>query len=190
MNFFSGIINVRGLSFFTKIGAAALVLTSLSGCLITSPYWNQEFSSHTGQIPLQAWTTVSNKTVTFECSQAYHGGLYPPFSPPTWNTVINVSPDQPGVLDPNGARIYSAAHKGVLPASCWYQDPGNSLWYAAVRAVQDGSEFKTVDKVGLECVGEENGKAASWFGWFGKGCSKTYSGSSTEIPFVIFRATS
>ncbi len=172
-----------------KLIGACFAILSLSGCLLTSPYWNQEFSSHTNQIPLQAWTTDTSHSVTFECSPAYHGGLYPYWGP-TWSTVTTVSPDLPGVLDSAGSRVYSAAYKGVLPESCWRQDPGNNIWYAAIRAVQDGDEFSTFDKVGLECLGRENGKAASWFGWIGDGCTKTYSNSNNNIPYVIFRAQS
>ncbi len=31
-----------------KLALVGSILGGLSGCLITSPYWNQEFSSHTG----------------------------------------------------------------------------------------------------------------------------------------------
>ncbi len=172
-----------------KLFAVGAVMLSLSGCLLTSPYWNQEFTSHTNQIPLQAWTTKSGDAVTFECAQAYHGGLYPYWGP-TWNTVTTVNPDLPGALDNQGSRIYSVSYKGVLPASCWRQDPANGVWYSAIRAVQDGSEYNTFDLTGLECLGRENGKAASWFGWIGDGCTKTYSNSNNNIPYVIFRAQS
>lgn len=163
------------------------VLISLSGCLLTSPYWNQEFTSHTNQIPLQAWTTDSSEDITFECSPAYHGGLYPYWGP-VWSPIITISPELPGALAPNGGRIYSAAYKNVLPANCWRHDPANDIWYAAIRAVQDGDAYSTFDITGLECLGRENGKAASWLGWFSKSCTKTYSNSSNAIPYVIFRA--
>lgn len=172
-----------------KLISIFAVLLSLSGCLLTSPYWNQEFSSHTAQIPLQAWTTDSSEDITFECSPAYHGGLYPYWGP-VWSEVITITPELPGALDPAGSRIYSAAYKNVLPSNCWRRDPANNIWYAAIRAVQDGDEYSTFDKVGLECLGRENGKAASWFGWLSKSCTKTYSNSSNNIPFVIFRAPS
>ncbi len=172
-----------------KLLGVGIAMLSLSGCLLTSPYWNQEFSSHTNQIPLQAWTTSSTQAVTFECSPAYHGGLYPYWGP-TWSAVTTVSPDLPGALDNAGSRIYSVSYKAVLPGSCWRQDPGNGIWYAAIRAVQNGNEYNTFDITGLECLGRENGKAASWFGWIGDGCTKTYSNSNNNIPYVIFRAQS
>ena len=88
--------------------------------------------------------------------------------------------------------IYSAGIKTALPASCWRQDPANSVWYSAVRATQGSgssiTEYKTFNKTGLECLGREIGKATSWVGWIGKGCEATYSGSTTAIPYVIFRA--
>lgn len=170
-----------------KLAVLGGVLSSLSGCLITSPYWNQQFSSHTGQIPLQAWTTSTSAPIVFECATAFHGGLYPAFSTPTWHHVASVTPDSPGVLDPAGNRIYSAARLGTLPSQCWHQD-SNNLWYSAIRATRNGSEFMTVDADGLECVGQENGDAASWFGWLGQGCHMTYSNTGNSVPYVIFRA--
>lgn len=172
-----------------KVTVAAGVLFGLSGCLLTTPYWNQVFNSHNDQIPIQAWTTNSSDAVTFECSQAFHGGLYPYWGP-TWHHVATVNPDLPGSLDTYGARVYSASWKAQLPSQCWRQDPGNGIWYAAVRALQDGDEYSTFDLSGLECLGRENGAAGSWVGWIGDGCTKTYSNSNNDIPFVIFRADS
>ncbi len=177
-----------------KILGVSTALLALNGCLLTSPYWNQQFSDHTAAIPLQAWTTERNKAVKFECAKAYHGGLYPFGGPVNWISVATINSQGQALNDPLGGKIYGAGLKTTLPANCWRQDPGNSVWYAAVRAKHvSGSRtisYQTFDKTGLECLGRENGKATSWFGWINKGCTKTYSGSSTTIPYVIFRATS
>lgn len=173
-----------------KLSSLLILSTILSGCLLTSPFWNQKFSNHNSPIPLQAWTTSTTGTVTFECSQAYHGGLYPWGGPHIWTTVANVIPAQPGSLDSSSSRIYSASFYGNLPSTCWRYDSANSIWYSAVRAKQGETVYKTFDNTGLECLGRENGKAASWFGWIGKGCTETYFNSSTEIPYVIFHAES
>lgn len=79
----------------------------------------------------------------------------------------------------------------VLPANCWRHDPANNIWYSALRATRVDSpndKFQTVDILGLECVGRENGKAASWVKWLSKGCAKTYANPTTLIRYVIFRA--
>lgn len=169
-------------------GMLALI-PSLSGCLITSPFWNQEFSTHTQAIPLQAFTTVSN-SVKFECAKAAHFGLYPSADSASWVTVANVSPSANSSYDPLGTSIYSAGIKTALPATCWRQDPANSIWYAAIRATQLTSsggttQYQTFKKPGLECLGREIGKATSWLGWVNKNCVATYSGSSTSIPYLI-----
>lgn len=175
------------------LGCAAVV-SSLSGCLLTSPYWNQSFSSHNMAIPIQTQVTNNSAPVKIECANAFHGGTYPPFETPTWNLVTNISPQTTPTYAPNDSPIYGAGVKMVLPESCWHLDEGNNLYYTAIRATQtiNGSktEFKTFDLTGLECLGRENGKIASWFGWIGKGCTKRYSGSSTDIPFVIIYASS
>lgn len=181
-----------GVAFKFTAGAAAVM--SLTGCLLTSPFWNQEFSDHTKPVPLQAFTTDKSKPVKFECAKAFHGGLYPSEGSASWVLVSDVSPQSEPLLDSFGAKVYGASKSTALPAACWRQDPGNNMWYAAVRATQGAGaslvKYKTFSKAGLECLGHETGKGTSWFGYMGKGCTQTYSGSSTEIPYVIFRATS
>jgi hypothetical protein len=173
-----------------SIGLAAATLVMLNGCLLTSPYWNQEFDDHTKAISLQAFTTNKTVAVKFECAKAYHGGLYPSTATATWVLVANVNPQGQALLDPTSGKVHGAGKYTTLPASCWRFDPGNSLWYAAVRATQNAAVmntnqkyFYTFNKTGLECVGRENGKAASWFGWYGKGCQ-------SGAYYTIFRATS
>lgn len=175
---------------FFRVLVLFVGISALSGCLLTSPFWNQEFTSHTSNVPLQAWTTKKNEVIQFECSKAYHGGLYPVFGPESWVLVSSVMPEQVASLDPKRGKIYSASRDAALPAACWRRDPGNNIWYAAIRAKQGGNTYSTFDNSGLECLGKEDGKAASWFGWIGKSCTKTYSNSSSNIPYVIFRAQS
>jgi hypothetical protein len=185
-----------------KVSAMITAVSALSGCLITTPYWNQEFSSHSSAIPIQVWTHHSPTTVRVQCTQAFHGGLYPAFEEPVWQNLTNLTPQLPGVLDGDGARVYSAGTTIVIPESCWHSEVTSSglRYYTAVRVIQQqpkifgsGTQdvtFNTFDKTGLECLGRENGKAASWFGYINKNCVETYSGSSTPIPYVIFRAKS
>lgn len=177
-----------------KLAGVATAVASLNGCLMTSPYWNQELSSHTDEVPLQSWTTNKNFIVKYECAKAYHGGLYPSPGSAVWVQIDTVNPTQQSLKDSFGAKVYGAGIKRVLPASCWRQDPANSVWYTSVRATQTTNSgtttYKNFDKTGLECLGTEVGKATSWFAWLNKGCVKTYSGSSTSVPYVIFRAAS
>jgi hypothetical protein len=165
------------------LGVAATPLI-LSGCLMTTPYWNQEFADHTKAVPFQAFTTNKSIQVKFECAKAFHGGLYPDAASATWVLVGNVTPQGQPLLDSDGNSVYGARKSAVLPAACWRFDPANSIWYAAARATQGAGQdpFFTFDNAGLECLGRENGKAASWFGWIGKGC---------QVPpkYAIFYAT-
>lgn len=174
-----------------KLIIATTTLFTLSGCLIISPYWNQEFASHTNSVPLQAFTTSPSEVVNFQCAKASHGGLYPFGSSPTWINITNITSAAAASYDPSGGQMYGAGTSTVLPASCWRQDPANSIYYTAVRArpASDSSTaFVTFNKAGLECLGRENGKLASWFGGYIKNCYQTYSNSNTAIPYVIIRA--
>lgn len=174
-----------------KVVGTAAALLSLNGCLLTSPFWNQEFADHTLPIPIQAFTADKSIQVKFECATAFHGGLYPSEVSADWVLVGNVTPQSQPLLDPLGGKIYGASKSGALPAACWRKDPGNDIWYAAVRATQGSGgsllKYRTFNKAGLECLGRENGQATSWFGW-GPDCIQNYSGSTTFIPYVIFRS--
>jgi len=185
---------VKALSKTVKLATIVIAVATLNGCLMTSPYWNQEFDSHTDVVPLQAWTTQKQYDIKYECAKASHAGLYPFGGPIVWNHIETVTPPNKSGKDSFGAKMYSAGIKRVLPASCWRKDPANNIWYSAVRAVQikptGNVTYQNFDKAGLECLGTEIGKATSWFGWFGKSCVKTYSNSNNTIPYVIFRATS
>lgn len=164
---------------------------ALVGCVFESPYWAQTFATTTTPIPIQTWTVDKTRNVKIECSQAYHGGLQPAFGPETWLPVTDLVPSANPSYDTNGGVIYSAGSKLVLPAACWYADGAYSppKYMSALRATQltaSGSTtvYRVFDLTGLECLGRENGKGGSWFSWLSKNCAKTYSGSSTLLPWV------
>lgn len=193
------LIHQRKLFLLLKLTIVSAAVSLLSGCLITSPFWNQEFNNHNQAIPIQAWTTHTGHSLKVECSQAFHGGLYP-WGSPSWSYVTTLNAQLPGALDSDGTRAYSVGTNMVLPSNCWRAENTSAglRYYAAIRVIQvqpkifsagtQNVTFKTFDKTGLECLGRENGKDASWYGHAGQGCTKTYSESSTEIPYVIFKA--
>ena len=190
----NGLTCRKTISAVIKWVGAVTVLASLNGCLMTSPYWGQEFNSQTDVVPLQAWTTKKDFDVKYECATGYHGGVYPSAGSAAWVHIDTVSPQQQSLKDSFGGKVYGAGIKRVLPASCWRYDTVYSFWYTAVRATQTTNtgvtSYQNFNKAGLECLGTEVGKATSWFGWINKGCVLNYSGSSTPIPYVLIRATS
>lgn len=179
-----------------RIASTAALAAGLGGCIITSPYWNEEFASKATAVPLQAFTTNKDLAVKFECSQAYHGGLYPFGGPEVWVQVASVMPSQQPLFDPQGGKVYGAGSSLVLPAACWHADAAYNppLHYSAIRASQTSpsggvSSFTyTYDKPGLGCLGQATGSHANWFAAGVSSCAQKYSNSSTPIPFVIFRA--
>ena len=181
-----------------RLSALTMLAASLSGCIITSPFWNQEFAARADPVPLQAFTTNKTLTVKFECSQAYHGGLYPAFGPETWVNVTSVMPSQQALLDPKGGKVYGAGTSIVLPAACWHAEETQSglRYRSAIRASQtaaNGGVSKfifTYDNAGLGCLGQANGNAANWFSTGVSNCAEKYSNTGNAIPFVIFSALS
>jgi len=167
-----------------KLVGIATAVALLNGCLMTSPYWNQEMSSRTKQVPLQAWTLQKNVAVKYECAMAYYGGLYPYGGPINWVHIETVNPTQQSVKDSFGLEVYGAGIKRVLPESCWRYDSGPSAWYTAVRATETTNSgtitYENFDKAGLECLGTEVGKATGWLGWLNKDCVLTYSNSNNS----------
>lgn len=165
---------------------SAATIFALNGCLMTSPYWNQEFDTRTELVPLQSYTGDKSVNVVFQCAKAFHGGLYPFGGPVVWTTVASVKPGQ-ALLDSFGQKVFGAGKKVTLPAGCWRKD-SNNLWYSAIRATQnktvigtDQKYFHTFDKTGLICLGRENGTALHWLGWYSAGCQ-------TNAYYAIFRA--
>ncbi len=171
--------------------ATLAVAVTLGGCVFDSPYWAQTFATTTASIPIQTWTTDKTRTVKIECSKSYHGGLYPFGGPEVWTLVTNITPSTNASYDPMSGVIYSAGKSMVLPAACWNADNAYSppLYMTSLRATQLTSSGGTqtyfvFDPAGLECLGRENGKAKSWFGWISANCAMTYSGSTTQLPYV------
>jgi hypothetical protein len=189
---------VKSTKALCKAAAGVGLAMSLSGCLLTLPYWNQSFNNHTDAVRVQAWTDYSGNPIRIQCSPAHHGGLYQPFGQPTWTLVEAITPTTPGVVDSDGFTIYSVSRNLPLPAACWRQDPSNSIWYTALRARQrapnpfsgemEGRIFDTHDRAGLECLGRSVGNKASWLGYAGERCQLTSSGST--IKHVIIHADS
>ena len=156
-----------------------LVLSSIalaSGCLVSSPYHGQKLKSRTDSVPFQVWTIDKTKKVHIECAKPYaHGTLHH-----NYQLVKKVKPSSHKHFDSFGNIMYSASTKVVIPDACWQVfnfAGGIQKDFAWVRARQPGTEyveFFTFDKNGLGCVGEFNGKAASWVGWIGHNCPKTF----------------
>ena len=123
-----------------KAGVLSLVVFSLTGCYLTSPYWGQSFDDRTGSIDFQAWTTDNSKAVSFQCAKATHYGLYG--SSPVWTAFASVSPAGPGSFDTNpnsdghNMRVYSVARRTAVPSSCWHYDGVYDKWVTAIRAKQ------------------------------------------------------
>jgi len=139
---------------------------------MTLPYWNQNFTSTSNQIPMQAYVGSNSPAVKFECSPAYHGGLYPAYGPYTWTPIASVTPSSMKNYDVVGGYMFSASLKATLPAGCWRQDPAYSspTYFAAIRAQQGTTtSFLTYDKPGLECLGVAVG-GKSWGEAYSSGC--------------------
>lgn len=176
----------------------ALLSTVSTGCLVTSPYYGQSFSSRNAAVPFQAWTLKDSGSLHVECAPSGRFGPAPFGGPVTWSAVTDV-PVSPGThRDPRGGRMSSASTSLSLPASCWQslETSAGLRWYTALRVTQDDYmqedeyEFRTFDAAGLECLGREVGKARSWTGYADKDCVLTYSNSDTPIPFIVLRASS
>lgn len=168
-----------------RLAQIILISTALSGCLLMSPFWGQTYASKSTPVKLQAWTTSSSPAIVFECSPAYHGGLYPFGGPHVWTHLATVTPIGP-MYDSTGVEAFSASRSRVVPGVCWHYEESGDRYMAAIRARNSGSssEFKVFDEEGIACLGQEVGDAGSWVGWIGKGCTLTYNGSTTEIPYV------
>lgn len=188
-NSFTSILTPLTNRHLIRLSGGVALASLLSGCLLSSPYWGQKIDGHTNKVPIQSFVTSNGTPVVFECSKAYHGGLYPAFGPEQWYHVATVNPTIPPSVDPKSVKIYSASYHNSLPAVCWRQDPANGTWYTAVRSKQGSSKHYVFNKTGLACLGKEIGLATTWLGWLGKGCHLTYSGSSTAIPYVRIYST-
>jgi hypothetical protein len=168
----------------------SIVCLGLTGCL-TSPFYSQKFSSRSDEIPFTVWTFDKTKPITIECAKALANGN--PFNgPSSYQHVTTILPDNQGMLDANGLKVYVASTKKVLPASCWryFNFPDQHDYITVIRVLQDGSDtgIYTFDKPGLECLGKWNGKGANWLGWFGHNCNKKYINTGGDIRTVFLKA--
>lgn len=175
-----------------RLSLLALSSFSLSGCLLTSPFWGQTYESRDDTVVLQSYVTNRSQPVIFECSPAYHGGLYPPLSTPTWTSFATVNPSSYPMYDSDELEAFSVSTTRTLPDACWHYDGASSKYMSAIRARRSGttSNFKVFDEAGLACVGKAIGETGSWAGWINQDCTKTYSNSSQEIPYVKIFAES
>ncbi len=181
-----------------KIRAAATLLgvATLQGCLLTSPYHGQEFASKTSNIPVQAWTVKKTEPVKLECTQSSRFGPAPLGGTIDWQLLNNLPVETNGVVDSFTTRVNSANITRVLPDSCWQtvETSSGTRHYTALRVTQANYQgeadyvYQGFTNSGLECLGREIGKAASWVGWIGKECVRTYSNSSAHVPYVVIVA--
>ncbi len=168
----------------------SIICLGLSGC-ITSPFYGQKFSSKSDEIPFTVWTFDKTQPVTIECAKASaHGGVYS--LSPAFHNVATIFPDNQGMFDANGLKVYAASTKKVLPAACWrnYDFPGPHDYITVIRVLQNGSDSSiyTFDKPGLECLGKWIGNGASWVSWLSHSCNKKYLGTDDPIRTVFLKA--
>ena len=181
---------IRGKNFkFLKVSFALFTLTTLSACLITSPYYDQTFSSRSDAIPFTVYTADGNTPITIECAQA--NAHRHRLSSRPYQEVATVQPATQGILDPSAGKIYSASTALVLPTECYRNYPQFSDddydWITVVRVSQEGSGMLTFDQAGLACLGEWVGKERNWFSWLNYNCNKRYS-SGDAYRHVFLRA--
>ncbi len=184
------VISRRSANQLLKASLTVLAITALSGCLI-SPFYGQNFSSRSAEIPFTLYTTDKNSPVTIECAKASaHGGPYNGDS--SYQLVKTIWPSTQASLDPSGNPIYVASTEKALPADCfrYYDYSGAYDYITVVRVLQNGSNnnIYTFDKAGLACLGEWIGKGPNWFSWLNKGCYKKYSNTGNTIRTVFLKA--
>lgn len=188
---YNSILKVLKSKYVLRFSLISALSFSLSGCLLTSPFWGQTYDARSETVTLQSYTIETGTPVVYQCSKAYHGGLYP-FTGNTWITIASVYPSTHAMYDSNGIEAYTASKSLVLPSDCWHYDNANNKYTSAIRANISGnsSAFSVFDESGLACLGEEIGAAGSWVAWINAGCALTYSNSSTKIPYVKIFADS
>lgn len=167
----------------------------LSGCAVTSPYWGYVPASTSAPIPFQAWTPKNDAPVVVECATSTTAHGNPTDGEASYIVAANIAVSASKSLDGAGGALYSASASVILPSSCWDYFGDYDFWQANVRVSQttnwsDGTHkviFSSYDKPGLECLGRETGKRASWSGAVGHDCEMTYLGESTKIPYIVLR---
>lgn len=163
----------------------------LAGCAVTSPYWDYVPDSTSAPIPFQVWSDGTS-AVYVECANDTGAHGNPSAGDASYVAAATIHPNTQPSLDSAGAALYSGSTQVVLPSACWKYFSDYDFWQANVRVVRLGSDGKKVpfsnfDKAGLECLGREVGKAASWFGALNKGCEKHFLGSDTATPYIVLR---
>ncbi|MFM2419252.1 MAG: hypothetical protein RL385_3975 [Pseudomonadota bacterium] len=173
---------------------AAIVscLTLIGSCAITSPYWGYVPASTSAPIPFQTWG-FNTGTRYVECANDTGGHGNPAAGEASYIPVTTLYPTTQPSLDSQGGAIYSASKSVPLPSVCWkYFDYGEGYYQANVRVVTLDSAGKksplsSFDLAGLECLGRETGRAASWSAYLNKGCEMKYLGTTEQIPYIVLR---
>jgi hypothetical protein len=178
-----------------KMGAA-LACFALSACSVTSPHWGYVPESTEAAIPVQAWTAYTANPVVVECATATGGHGNP--SPDESAYIVAASLPVPAAetLDSEGNVLHSVSSNVTIPSQCWDYFDSYDFWQLNLRVSQivpalGGGTMKRIfssfDIDGLECLGRENGAAASFYGFVDKGCEKTYLGETEQIPYIVLR---
>ena len=188
---------MRGLSGTSLCGALVMMAAAaLPGCAVTSPYWGYVPASTEAAIPVQAWTAYTDNPVVVECATATSAHGWPTPDESAYIVAATLPVSSADILDSVGNVIHSASANVTMPSECWDYFGDYDFWQLNLRVSQlqpNGSEgttkriFSSFDLDGLECLGSSNGAAASFYGFVGKGCEKTYLGQTTQIPYIVLR---
>ena len=167
-------------------------IVATGGCVITSPSWDYVPASKESPIPFQAWTTFNGSPVQLECATDTEAHGSPAHGDASYVHVADLKIADTGSLDASGYMIYSVSGMHVLPSECWKYFGDYGYWQVNFRVVQEieGEKhyYNSFDSAGLECLGRENSKAGSWFGFMDK-CEMRYAGKPEKIPYVVLRIT-
>lgn len=186
-----------------RLSIAVLLTTFLNGCLVSSPYHGQVFSSRTDRIPMQVWSNSSSHRVLVECHRASQRRLYEPMGDYTWQRIDNnlLWPSTPS-RDSGGNIAHGWSANMVLPDSCWHRErtPDGPRSKTALRFKQqigiDGDNrpiyrlSAVFDKLGLACAGQAIGATGLWSGYLNANCNVTYDYSTQALPFLIIESPS
>jgi hypothetical protein len=179
-------------------GALALASVALQACAVTSPHWDYVPASTTAAIPVQAWTSYTTNPVVVECATATsaHGSPSPGESAYIVAATLPVAAGD--ILDSEGNVLHSASANVTMPSQCWDYFGDYDFWQLNLRISQvqpapgGGTTkriFSSFDNAGLECLGSNIGAPASFYGFVGQGCEKTYLGEDEQIPYIVLRIT-
>jgi hypothetical protein len=189
---------MRGAGIDLSTGALVLVGGALQACAATSPHWGYVPASTEAAIPVQAWTSHTTNPVVVECATATsaHGSPSPGES--AYIVAANLPVAAANVLDSEGNVLHSASASVTMPSQCWDYFGDYDFWQLNLRVSQiqpapgGGTTkriFSSFDTAGLECLGSTIGAAASFYGFVGQGCEKTYLGEDEQIPYIVLRIT-